>query len=91
MNAAMDTKRVKLDSSLAKYLPIADLTLGHEFLGQIKRYYDLYYEEPEMNKKISTSCNMKSRGHTKSQMVGVVEFNCCISYVFEIFQDVDFL
>jgi hypothetical protein len=51
MNAAMDAKRVKLDSSLAKHLPIADSSLGHEFLAQIKRYYDLCYEEPEMNKE----------------------------------------
>jgi hypothetical protein len=51
MNAAMDVKRVKLDSSLVKYLSVADLSLGHEFLAQIKRYYDLCYEEPEMNKE----------------------------------------
>jgi hypothetical protein len=37
MNAAMDVKRVKLDSSLVKYLSVADLSLGHEFLAQIKR------------------------------------------------------
>ena len=36
MNAAMDAKRVKLDSSLVKHLPIADLSLGHDFLAQIK-------------------------------------------------------
>jgi hypothetical protein len=51
MNAAMDAKRVKLDSSLAKHLPIADPSLGHEFLVQIKRHYDLCYEEPEMNQE----------------------------------------
>ena len=35
MNAAMDVKRVKLDSSLAKHLPIVDPSLGHNFLAQI--------------------------------------------------------
>ena len=51
MNVAMDAKRVKLDSSLAKHLPIADPSLGHKFLIQIKRHYDLCYEEPEMNQE----------------------------------------
>ena len=51
MNAAMDAKRVKLDSSLAKHLSIADPGLGHGFLAQIKRYYNLCYEEPQMNQK----------------------------------------
>lgn len=46
----MDAKRIKLDSSLAKLLPIADPSLGHGFSAQIKRHYDLYYE-PQMNKK----------------------------------------
>ena len=31
MNVTMDAKRVKLDSSLAKHLPIADPSLGHDF------------------------------------------------------------
>ena len=51
MNATMNAKRVKLDSSLAKHLLIADRGLGHGFLAQIKRHYDLCYEEPQMNKK----------------------------------------
>jgi len=51
MNVAMDAKRVKLDSSFAKHLPIADLGLEHDFLAQIKRHYDLYYEEPQMNQE----------------------------------------
>jgi hypothetical protein len=37
MNAAMDVKHVKLDSSLVKYFSIANLSLGHELLAQIKR------------------------------------------------------
>ena len=45
MNAAMDAKRVKLDSSLAQHLPIADLGLGYDFLAQIKRHYDLCYDD----------------------------------------------
>ena len=47
----MDAKRVKLDSSLSKHLSIADPSLGHGFSAQIKRHYDLYYNEPQMNKK----------------------------------------
>ena len=46
MNAAMDAKCVKLDSSLVKQLSIADSDLGHGFLAQIKRHYYLCYEEP---------------------------------------------
>ena len=33
MNAAMDAKRVKLDCTLAKHLPIADPGLGQSFLA----------------------------------------------------------
>ena len=33
MNAAMDAKRIKLESSLAKHLPIADPCLGQGFLA----------------------------------------------------------
>ena len=51
MNAVMDAKRVKLDSSLAKDLPIVDPSLEHEFLAQIKRHYDLCYQEPEINQE----------------------------------------
>ena len=51
MNAAMDAKRVKLDPSLAKHLPIADPGLGQGFLAQIKRHYDLCYEELQMNQE----------------------------------------
>ena len=54
MNAAMNAKRVKLDFSLLKHLSIADLSIRHEFLAQIKRHYDLYYEESLMNKTNST-------------------------------------
>ena len=50
MNAAMDAKRVKLDSSLAKHLPIADPRLGHKLFAKIKRHYDSCYKEYEMNK-----------------------------------------
>ena len=46
MNAALDAKRVKLNSSLAKHLPITDPSLGHCFLVQIKRHYNLWYKEP---------------------------------------------
>ena len=42
-------------------------------------------------KKTSIFCDIKSGGHAKNQMVGVVEFNSCISYVFEILQDAEFL
>ena len=51
MNAAIDAKRVKQDSSLAKHLPIADPGLGQGFLAQIERHYDLCYEEPQMNQE----------------------------------------
>ena len=51
MNVTIDAKRVKLNSSLAKYLPIADLGLRQDFLDQIKRHYDLCYEEPPMNQE----------------------------------------
>ena len=37
MTTAIDAKRVKLDSSLAKHLPIENPSLRYEFLGQIKR------------------------------------------------------
>ena len=80
----MNAKCVKLDSSLIKHLPIADLSLGHEFLAQIKRYYDFYYEKPKMNKKNSTSCAITSRYHAKGQMIGAMKFNPCIPFVFEI-------
>jgi hypothetical protein len=51
MNTKIDAKCVKLDSSLAKHIPIADPSLGHNFLAQIKWHYDLCYEKPQMNKK----------------------------------------
>ena len=47
----MNAQHVKLDSSLAKHLFIADRCLGHGFLAQIKRHYDLCYEEPQMNQE----------------------------------------
>ena len=49
MYAARDAKRIKLDFSLAKYLPITDPGLGHGFLAQIKWHYDLCYEKPQIN------------------------------------------
>lgn len=33
MNVAMDVKRIKLYSSLAKHLPIAEPSLGHQSLA----------------------------------------------------------
>ena len=51
MNAAMDAQRVKLDSSLANHLPIVDSSLEHGLLAEIKRHYDLHYEEPQMNQE----------------------------------------
>ena len=51
MNAAMDAKRVKLDYNFAKHLSIADPRLLYGFLAQIKRHYNLCYEEPQMNQE----------------------------------------
>ena len=51
MNTAMDAKCIKLDSSLVKHLPTAHHGLGQKILAQIKRHYDLCYEEPEMNQE----------------------------------------
>ena len=51
MNAAMNSKRIKLDSSVGKHLPIVKSNLGHSFFAQIKRHYDLCYEEPQMNQE----------------------------------------
>ena len=51
INAAMDARRVKLVSSLAKHLPIADSSLEYGLLAEIKRHYDLYYEDPQMNQE----------------------------------------
>ena len=38
----MNAKGVKLDSSLVKHVHVADPSLRHKFLSQIKRHYDLY-------------------------------------------------
>ena len=59
MNATMNAKGIKLDSSLVKQLPIADLSLGYEFLA-FKHHYNLYYEEPQMNQEnFNLVCNQK--------------------------------
>ena len=55
----MNAKGIKLDSSLVKQLPIADLSLGYEFLA-FKHHYNLYYEEPQMNQEnFNLVCNQK--------------------------------
>ena len=41
MNAAMDAKRIKLNSNFVKHLPITNYGLGHNFLAQMKRHYNL--------------------------------------------------
>lgn len=52
MIATMDAKHIKLDSNLTKHLPIANHSLGLEFLAQATRHYDLCSDEPQMNQKI---------------------------------------
>lgn len=45
MDVTMGTRCLKLDFSLAKHLPIANSSLGLEFLAQVRRHYDSYYYE----------------------------------------------
>ena len=65
MTAAMNAKRVKFNSNLAKHLAIVDPSLGYHFSVQIKRNYDFCYDEPQMKKKASTSCDIASRFRAK--------------------------
>lgn len=51
VNVAMNVKHVKLDSSFAKHLSIAYPNLGPQFLVQVKRHYDLCYDESQINRE----------------------------------------
>jgi len=52
MNATIDAKNVKLNSSLAKHLSITNSSSWYGFLTQIKWHdYDLCYEESQMSQK----------------------------------------
>lgn len=87
MNATIDAKCVKLDSSPTMHLPFAIIFLGPKFLARIKEKYDLYSDKPHMNKKVSTSCGIESAFPTKC-VVGALKFHSRFSDGFKVSKDV---